>query len=88
MQSHLTPSRKRRVRPSSKARRRPVKFDWLDTLDAVHERCRAITTLAGLLEACGEPLEPELTARTGLLVGREAKQIQTLLKMAWREASR
>jgi hypothetical protein len=84
---HLTPSRKSRPHTSRPSLRR-FKANWLDTLDAVNERCLTITTLAGLLEACGEPLEPKLMARTGLLVGREARQIRTLLETAWREAAR
>ena len=91
MVQHRKKTLKKGLDAFSKNRRRAPrqsKFNWLAALDAVDERCLTITTLAGLLEACGEPLEPKLTARTGLLVGREAKQIRTLLEMAWKEMAR
>ncbi len=81
------------VKPSRKTRRRPVKFDWLDTLDAVDERCHGLEAVAGLLEACGqlqgtEPLDAVLVSEAGILMLRELKAMQALLKTVWKEMAR
>ena len=69
MQSRLTPSRKRR-----RAARPDV--DWLD---AAGDHCFRLDTLAELLAACGQPVEPEVLEGVGHLVRREVKALQTLL---------
>jgi hypothetical protein len=49
------------------------------------ERCRHITTLAGLLEQCGqvslaEPMEPRLLANAGDMIGAESRAVETFLQ--------
>ena len=72
--SHLTASRKKRVR------RRPFRLD-VDILDGLHDCCQNITTLAQLLNACdyhaeAEPLESALVHNAGQLIVREAAQLR------------
>jgi hypothetical protein len=76
--SRLTPSRKNRVRKP--ARRAP----WTN---AMLKHCRALITLAGLLQQSDEDgLETELVNDTGALIDREARQMQALLRHAEKEA--
>jgi hypothetical protein len=79
--SGLTGSRKKGVRPSRPKCRPQSKTDWLDTLDAVNERCDRIETLAGLLNACDDPqsLSPELAARAGYFIEEDLRQVKELL---------
>jgi len=78
--THLTASRKKRVRPS----RPKSQTDRLDALDGLRLRCENLTALAGLLEACGEhrggqPLERDIIGHTGSLIRREVEQAGALL---------
>ena len=77
--SGLTPSRKKRPGPAA------VRRD-LDWRDAMNDRCRNLTTLAGLLIARAEPLDAELASGAGWLIEREVRQVQTLLAAFGKEA--
>jgi hypothetical protein len=68
----LTPSRKKR------SRRRAARLDT-DWRDAMDDHCRRLDWLAELLQACGEPLEPQIIARTGYWMSRELRALQALL---------
>jgi hypothetical protein len=82
----LTASREKRVR-SSRANNRPASkaaVARLDALDGLRECCANLTTLAGLLDACGdhrrgEPLEREMVGNTGSLILREVRQVKAFL---------
>jgi hypothetical protein len=51
------------------------------------KHCRALITLAGLLQQSDEDgLETELVNDTGALIDREARQMQALLRHAEKEA--
>ena len=87
-ESRLTGSRRKRVRPA-RAPRRPQskrKADWVDALDAIDERCRRIETLAGLLNACGEPevMDARLAARAGSFIEDDLRQVKELLAVLGR----
>jgi hypothetical protein len=81
--SRLTGSGRKRVRPARAPRRPQSKRQpaWLDTLDAVNERCNRIETLAGLLRACEEPEEmnARLAARAGGFIADDLRQVKELL---------
>jgi hypothetical protein len=68
MQSRLTASQKRRA-----ARRH---LDWRD---AMNDRCRNLTTLAGLLVSRAEPLDADLAGGAGWLIEQEVRQMRALL---------
>ncbi|MGH9592139.1 MAG: hypothetical protein ACRD5L_03545 [Bryobacteraceae bacterium] len=79
----LTGSGKKRVRPS-RPKRRPQpksKTNWLDALDAAHERCARIETLAGLLNACSDPeaMDARLAGRAGYFIEEDLRQVKALL---------
>jgi hypothetical protein len=76
MQSRLTPPQKsrRRARPD---------VDWRDAMD---DHCFRLDMMAGLLEACGQPLEPRLLEQIGIWVGQEVAALQTLLDKLEKEA--
>ena len=75
--SHLTVSRKTRCRAA-----RPD-VAWWDILD---DHCHNLATLAGLLAASDETLDPDLASSTGYLLDREIRQMQAALAAAWKEA--
>ncbi len=68
-------------RPRQAPAFRPPGKDWLDTLDAAHERCDRIETMAGLLNACDEPevLDARLAARAGYFIEEDLRQLKELL---------
>lgn len=76
MQSRLTPSQKRRraTRPGA---------DWMDAAD---DHCFRLDMMAELLQACGQPLEPDVMERVGVWVSQEVKALQTLLAELGKEA--
>jgi hypothetical protein len=81
--SSLTGSRKKRVRPY-RSRRQPQPKPataWIDTLDAIDERCHRIETMAGLLRACDEPEEmnARLAARAGGFMADDLREVKALL---------
>ena len=78
--SHLTRSRKKRSRRS---RPRP-KGGRLDVarVDAMHDHCYRLEMVAGLLQACGAPLEPELAESIGVWVSQEVGTLIALLDEA------
>lgn len=51
----------------------------MDWQDAVSGHCRNLETLAGLLAASDETLEPGLVANAGYLLGGEIRQVRALL---------
>jgi hypothetical protein len=77
--SGLTASRKNRPRPA--ARR---DLDWRDAMD---DRCRNLTTLAGLLVSRAEPLDTDLAGGMGWLIEQEVRQMRALLER-WGKAAR
>lgn len=77
--SRLTASRKKRAR-------RRAACSGVDWIDALSDHCHSLATLAGLMEACAEPPDPELIAATGHLLSREIKQMRAVLAAAWKEA--
>jgi hypothetical protein len=92
MQMNLTPFRKTRrpavkrprrpvPRTSPKTAKRPFSKEWLDTLDAIDERCARIETMAGLLRACDEPEEMtvKLAASAGAFMADDLREIKGLL---------
>ena len=68
--SNLTASRKNRRRPAL------PDMDWRDEMN---DHCRRLDTLAELLEACGQPLEPEAAEGIGYSVRQEVEAVKTLL---------
>jgi hypothetical protein len=81
MQSRLTPSQKRR---------RAV-WPGVDWIDAMHERCRALETLGGLLVTAtegegAEALRPELVAGAGDLLLRQVEAVRDLIDDLRKEA--
>ncbi len=76
MQSHLTPSRKNRPRPP---RRRAAACPDVDWRDALQDRCWHLGTLAGLLEVCGQPLEPEVLEGVGHAIEQDVEAMKALL---------
>ena len=78
MQSRLTPPRKRR-RPTL------PDTDWLDAMD---DHCFRLDMMAELLQACGQPLEPEVMEQIGIWVGQEVAALQTLLNRLQEEMAR
>jgi hypothetical protein len=82
-ESRLTGSRRKRVRPARAPRRPPSKrkIAWLDTLDAMNERCARIETMAGLLRACDEPerMHARLAARAGGFIADDLRRVKELL---------
>ena len=66
-----SPAHVRRVRPP----------DRLDLMDEAVGSCRAIETLAQLLDAAGsaDDLEGALAAETGWMIGRHAKKLRQTL---------
>jgi hypothetical protein len=91
MQTNLTPSQKarrqasrKRIFPGRAKHRRPQpkrQPAWLDTLDAIDERCHRIETMAGLLRACGDPEEMSvrLAASAGAFMADDLRQVKALL---------
>ena len=76
--SRLTASRKKRARRAA--------CSGVDWIDALSDHCHSLATLAGLMEACAEPPDPELIAATGHLLSREIKQMRAVLAATWKEA--
>jgi len=79
--TNLTGSRKTRRRPTRKPHR-PPKADRLAALDAIEERFGKIQTLAGLMEACGDPnaMDSRLAARAGYFIERELSEVKELVE--------
>ena len=79
----MTGSRRKRVRPARAPRQTQSKRKaaWIDALDAIDERCRRIETLAGLLNACGEPgvMDARLAARAGSFIEDDLRRVKELL---------
>ena len=75
MQTNLTPSRKKLAR----SRRRAATHPDVDWRDAMNVRCWHLGTLAGLLEVCGQPLEPEMLEGIGHAISQDVEAIKTLL---------
>lgn len=73
--SGLTASRKTRAR----SRRRAARLDLVDWRDAMDDHCFRLDMMAELLQACGEPLEPEVMERVGYWIGQEVAAVQALL---------
>jgi len=69
--SRLTASRKKR----SRRRARPG-VDWIDAAD---DHCWQLGTLAKLLEACGQPMDPEVLEGVGHLVSQEVRALKALV---------
>ncbi len=87
---NLTPSQKarrqasrRRIFPGTAKRRPQPKrpTGWLDTLDAIDERCARIETMAGLLRACDDPEEMtvKLAAQAGAFMADDLREVKGLL---------
>jgi len=77
--SRLTPSRRTRRRPALPS------VGWLDAMD---DHCFRLDMMAGLLQACGQPLEPSLLEQVGVWVGQEVAALQTLLHQFEEEVAR
>jgi hypothetical protein len=58
---------------------------WLDAMD---DHCFRLDMMAGLLQACGQPLEPSLLEQVGVWVGQEVAALQTLLHQFEEEVAR
>ena len=50
--------------------------DWRD---AMNDRCWHLGTLAGLLEVCGQPLEPEVLEGIGHVIEQDVEAMKALL---------
>jgi hypothetical protein len=87
MSSTNKKSLKRGLTPSRKKARRPAKFDLLDILDDMHACCRTIATVAGLLEAGNEFLQPEVVRNAGSLIADAERELKALLKTVWKGAA-
>jgi hypothetical protein len=68
-------------RPRQAPAFRPPGKDWLDTLDAIDERCARIETMAGLLRACDDPEEMtvKLAAQAGAFMADDLREVKGLL---------
>jgi hypothetical protein len=66
----------KKAKPRGKRAWRPVSVDWRD---AMNNHCWRLSTLAGLLEACGRPLAPKLAEGIGCSVSHELDAIRALL---------
>jgi formate dehydrogenase maturation protein FdhE len=77
--SRLTASRKKRFR-------RRATWPGVDWMDAAVNHCWRLDTLAELLQACGQPMEPAVLEGVGHLVSREVESLQTLLDELGKEA--
>jgi hypothetical protein len=75
--SRLTASRKKRVRPARKASRLVRALDALSELADCHYRLAA---LAGLLEACGEPMEAGQVASAGTLMAEQVRRLEEMMR--------
>lgn len=71
----LTPG----LTPSRKKRRRAARLDLVDWRDAADDHCSRLDMLAELLQACGQPLEPQIVARTGYWMSGELRALKALL---------
>jgi hypothetical protein len=61
--------------------RRQANSDWASTLDALHDHCRNIEALAGLIETCDlELTRPEVVQIAGGLIGEEVSQLRELMQ--------
>jgi len=66
--------KRRKARPQA----RP---DWASTLDALHDRCRNIEAVAGLIEACDpEMTRPDVVKNAGAMLCEEASQLSELIQ--------
>jgi hypothetical protein len=74
--SRLTASKKNRPRPP---RRRAAACPDVDWRDAMNVHCWHLGTLAGLLEVCGQPLEPEMLEGIGHVIGQDVEAMKALL---------
>ena len=72
--------------PATPRRRTAPKSDratWITTLDAVHDRCSAVETLAALMEATTDrPVDADVVRNAGALITNEMTGIRRLLD-AW-----
>jgi hypothetical protein len=76
----LTGSPKTRRRPRRKSRRQD-NADWTGTLDALHDRCRNIEVLAGLIEVCNpDETRHEVICGAGYLLSDEASKLRELIE--------
>ena len=73
--SRLTASKKNRPRPPRRAAACPDS----DRLDSLHNHCWQLGTLAELLEACGQPLEPATVEGIGQAIRRDVEAMKALL---------
>jgi hypothetical protein len=67
-----------RLTRSRKTRRRAARPN-LDRLDALNQHCWQLGTLAELLQACGQPLEPATMEGIGHAIHRDVAAMQALL---------
>jgi hypothetical protein len=79
--------RKQPPLPMKKPRAQAVKAKAISTrvLTQTIERCQHITTLAGLLEQCGQntqvaPLEPQLIGNAGGMIAAESRAVTKMLQ--------
>ena len=81
MSSTNKKSLKRGLTPSRKNRRQPANTPELfDILDDMHDCCRIIATVAGLLEASdGEFLSPKVVPDAGTLIADAARELKSLV---------
>jgi hypothetical protein len=61
-------------------RRRRVPRPDLEWLDALNNHCWHLGTLAELLEACGQPLEPATVEGIGQTINRDVAAMKVLVK--------
>jgi hypothetical protein len=48
----------------------------------MHDHCYRLDMMAQLLQACGQPLEPELVERIGVWLSQELQALRTMLDEA------
>ena len=73
----LTGSRKKTRRKVTRAVKAACPdVDWRD---AMNDRCWHLGTLAGLLEVCGQPLEPEVLEGIGHVIEQDVEAMKALL---------
>ncbi len=73
LKTNLTPSRKNQRQPAST-------LELFDILDDMHDCCRIITTVAGLLEASdSEFLSPKVVPDAGTLIADAARELKSLV---------
>jgi hypothetical protein len=55
-------------------------------MDAADDHCFRLDMMAELLQACGQPLEPDVMERLGHWISQEVKALQALLAELGKEA--